>query len=221
MAITDDELAAARAAVDSVGIDTAALAAALIEAYGESYVVGTHVAMETLPAEITATGPGWVTAIDWADWEPGHATAAAELAGTDGGRGLARMLDEAAIVIRGIDDTTRDLLAHALAEGTAAGENAATLAGRLSTILDDPARAEMVARTESARAMTVAARDSYTDNGIAGRQWLAASDAEPDCAALNGAIVAMDAEFPTGDPPLHPRCRCAIAPVLAAEMEMA
>lgn len=216
--MTPAELTAAREAVDSVGLDTAALSLVVSEAYGESYVVGTHVAMDALPGSVEATGPAWVTAIDWDTWEPGHATAAAQLAGTDGGRGLATMLDDAGVLIQGIDETTRDSLARALAEGVAAGENHDTLTGRLGAILDDDARAAMVARTESARAMTVAARDSFRENGLGGRQWLASGDSCPECSDLDGMVVTIDEEFPGGDVPLHPNCTCSTAGVLSSEL---
>jgi hypothetical protein len=34
---------------------------------------------------------------------------------------------------------------------------------------------------------------------------------------MNGEKVAIDEEFPEGDPPLHPNCRCDLLPVLAEE----
>ncbi len=208
----------ARRAVDRVGVNGEPLLAVVTELYGESYVVGTHTAVGELPATIQAVAPVWEATVNWDEWRPGAARAAAEVAGVDGGRGLARLLDDAQVTIRGINETTRDALALTLAEGLEAGESAANLKRRLAELLDDANRAEMIARTESARAMTVATLDSYRDNGVAGRQWLAASDADPDCAELDGRIVSMDEDFPEGDPPLHPFCRCGVAPVLAEEM---
>lgn len=213
-----ENLDRARRAVASVGISAEALADLLAETYGESYVTGTHAAMGALPASVEAIGPTWEADIDWDDWQPGAARTAAELAGADGGRGLATLLEESDVVIRGISDYTVEVLARELAAGVEAGESTAQLTARLRTTLGDSARAEMIARTEVARAQTVATLDTYRENNMGGRRWLAASDAEADCAGLNGTTVAMDDEFPGGDPPLHPNCRCAIVPVLASEM---
>lgn len=213
-----ENLDRARRAVASVGISADALAAILSETYGEGYVTGTHAAMGALPASVEAIGPTWETDIDWDTWEPGSARTAVELAGTDGGRGLATLLDDADVVIQGINDYTVEVLAQQLAAGVEAGESVAQLTARLRDTLGSSARAEMIARTEVARAQTVATLDTYRENGMGGRQWLAASGAEEDCAALDGTVVAMDADFPDGDPPLHPNCRCALIPVLASEM---
>lgn len=201
-----ENLDRARRAVAAVGISSEGLTDLLREAYGESYVTGTHAGMGALPAGVEAIGPTWEADIDWSTWEPGSARTAAELAGTDGGRGLATMLDDADVVIGGINDFTLDVLARELAAGVEVGESTAQLTARLTASLRDPARAEMIARTEVARAQTVATLDTYRENGMGGRQWLAASDAEEDCAALDGTVVAMDADFADGDPPLHPNC---------------
>lgn len=216
--MADDALDRARRAVETVGISAEGLADILAEAYGESYVTGTHAAMGALPASVDAVGPTWEADIDWSNWAPGSARTAAELAGTDGGRGLATLLDDADVVIQGISDFTVEVLARELAAGVEAGESVAQLTARLRDSLGDEKRAEVIARTELARAQTVATVDVYRENGMGGRQWLAASDAEEDCAALDGTIVAMDDDFPDGDPPLHPNCRCALVPVLASEM---
>lgn len=215
---TPDDIDRARRAVESVGIDGSALSDVLAEMYGDSYVAGTHAAMGALPASVDAVGPTWEADVDWSKWAPGNARTAAELAGTDGGRGLAKLLDAADVTIQGITDFTVETLARTLAEGVAAGENITDLTARVRHALGDGSRAEMIARTEVARAQTVATKDTYVENGMGGRQWLAASDAEEDCADLDGTIVAMDDDFPDGDPPLHPNCRCAISPVLASEM---
>lgn len=207
----------ARRAVASVGISAEALAAILAETYGEGYVTGTHAAMGALPASVEGIGPTWEADIDWDDWQPGAARTAAELAGTDGGRGLATLLDDADLVIRGISDYTVEVLANQLAAGVEAGESTAQLATRLRDTLGDRNRAEIIARTETARAQTVATLDVYRENGMGGRRWLAASDAEADCAGLDGQVWAMD-DAGAPDPPLHPNCRCAIVPVLASEM---
>lgn len=212
-----ESLDRARRAVARVGIDASVLAEVLAEAYGESYVTGTHAAMGALPASVDAIGPTWEADVDWSNWTPGNAAAAAELAGTDGGRGLATLLADQDAVIEGISDFTMERLAYALAEGVEAGESTAALTARVRATLADTARAEMIARTEVARAQSVATLDSYRENGMGGRQWLAAGDAEQDCAELDGQVWAVD-DDDAPDLPLHPNCRCTWVPVLAGEM---
>lgn len=201
-----DSLERARSAVASVGIDTSDLAAVLSEVYGESYVAGTHTALGEYPDGVDAVAPSWEAAVDWSEWKPGNARAAAELAGRDGGRGLATLLSDADTTIKGISDFTTETLARTLAEGMDAGESVADLTARVSAALGDDSRAEMIARTETMRASNVALRDSFRENGMGGRQWLAASDADEDCSDYDGTVVGIDDEFDDGDPPLHPNC---------------
>lgn len=207
----------ARRAVAAVGISAEGLADLLSEAYGESYVAGTHAAIGALPASVDAIGPTWEASIDWDNWAPGNARTAAELAGTDGGRGLRTLLDDTDVVIKGISDFTVDVLARELAAGVEAGESTAQLTARLRTTLADPLRAERIARTEVARAQSVATLDTYAENSMGGKRWMAAGDAEADCAALNGDVWALD-DASAPDLPYHVNCRCTWAPVLASEM---
>lgn len=201
-----DAIDRARSAVAKVGIDTTELADLLSEVYGEGYVAGSHTALGEYPSGFDAIAPSWETEIDWSKWSPGNARAAAEMAGKDGGRGLATLLSDADVTIKGISDFTTETLARTLAEGMEAGESVAQLTDRVAAALGDDARAEMIARTETMRASNVALRDSFRENGMGGRQWLAASDADEDCADYDGTVVAVDDEFDDGDPPLHPNC---------------
>jgi SPP1 gp7 family putative phage head morphogenesis protein len=89
-------------------------------------------------------------------------------------------------------------------------------------------RAETIARTETIRASTdgqlalwrAARADGLIDTG-ARKRWSVTQDDRlcPRCAPLNGVEVALDAAFPGGvqGPPLHPRCRCAVVLVSAAQ----
>lgn len=81
------------------------------------------------------------------------------------------------------------------------------------------ARAEMIARTETAIADIQGNMYVYDQTGLVeGKEWLTAPDCCPKCNELNGKIVALHATFVEGgyfkDPPLHPHCRCDVLPVL-------
>ena len=77
-----------------------------------------------------------------------------------------------------------------------------------SGILDE-ARAEMIARTETAISAIQGRQETMKEvlpNGF--KQWLLAPDACEECEAYGDVVVPIDEDFPEGDPPLHPNCRC-------------
>lgn len=101
---------------------------------------------------------------------------------------------------------------------------------RLSTALAEAygfskERAMTIARTETNRAASIGALAGYKASGVVeAKQWLTAEDdlVSEECLE-NGAagaggdgILPLDADYPSGDeaPPVHPNCRCAIAPVV-------
>jgi len=114
-------------------------------------------------------------------------------------------------------------LASALAEKVPQAR-AAALAERYAEKLLD-SRAERIARTETIAAEAQGQLDSWRTARDSGyivdgtrREWVASSEANgacPDCAAMDGAMTALDAPFQTrfGEvlaPPLHVNCRCTV-----------
>lgn len=89
---------------------------------------------------------------------------------------------------------------------------------RAASVADSADRAEQIARTETARAYSKGSILAWKAAGVVDRkQWLVTRPC-PVCAALDGKIVAIDAEFAPGiqhPPDPHTNCKCAIAPVLA------
>ena len=81
-------------------------------------------------------------------------------------------------------------------------------------------RARTIARTELMQAANVGQRLAWEEAASQGllrtetlvREWLASNDDRIDgtCLDLSGMIVAFAAEFPLGDPPVHPACRCSV-----------
>lgn len=73
-------------------------------------------------------------------------------------------------------------------------------------------RANMIARTETIRNYNQASVNKYKQNGIKKWRWIASWDERTCeiCGSLDGQI------FKVGDPqpPVHPNCRCCVAPIV-------
>ena len=122
-----------------------------------------------------------------------------------------------------IDETTRerirDLVVMAEDKGWSNGELA-------SAIQEDAAfsdsRAEMIARTETAFADIQGNLAGWEASGVVeSKEWSVSQDEVCDeCMALDGQVVGLDEQFPDGDPPLHPNCRCDLLPVVISQGEI-
>lgn len=91
------------------------------------------------------------------------------------------------------------------------GEARRRTARALSRALDPTL--EVVATTEAFDAFAAERRRAARGLGIdIIRTWSALLDRRtcPKCAELDGTEVRGEAEFPDGDPPAHPRCRCIV-----------
>jgi len=78
-------------------------------------------------------------------------------------------------------------------------------------------RAELIARTETANALSAASLDSMADMGIEGKEWITAGDdrVSEECEGNeNEGVIPVGQTFSGGvmAPPQHPDCRCVIAP---------
>lgn len=190
------------------------LLAAVQAIYGDGAAIGTASAAQVTGA-LTDLLPGASTqpmdwAKFWADWTPGNADAAALL----NNGGLADLLDAADVTVRGIAGTTLDRLGNLLADGAAAGESAEAITASMLDLVGNYDRAYRITVTELARAVTQASLDTYGVNGVARYDLLTSPGACPLCVetAADGPYAVDDME---GQPPLHPTCRCAVAPVTA------
>lgn len=92
---------------------------------------------------------------------------------------------------RGIDATTRQAVAEVITNGVAEGVGPGELGRRIrdATTFGD-ARAETIARTETAVAQNAAALRTYTDFGVAEVQALDGDD-DAECAARNGKVFPL------------------------------
>ena len=211
---TPDQTAAGRAFVNAnLTPTTADVAAVLAAARTDAYVTGLLVAAQQTGASvISALGDVQVptTAADWASfwdsWSPGSVDAANLTA--DGG--LSRLLDSVNIDVKGITGSTLDGLGNTLARSLADGSSVDEAASALMDYVNSPARAFMIANTETARAVTQASVGAYRADGVTRVEWLDSPGACDECMSYAGQTYPID-DAP--DLPAHPNCRCSFAPV--------
>lgn len=172
--------------------------------------------------------PALTLSVNWGDWEPGHPEAARALLDPNG---LERLLYQSNVIIRGIASNRLDQVGRILGEGLARGDAPATIGRALRELGQDPVWAHMTALTETNRAMSWAAVQSYIDAGLKYKGWMTAFDqrvcklCDENAHEAPGVprIVPIDMLFPSGDPwpPGHPRCRCAPIPILTMDFAKA
>jgi len=206
-----DVQAAQQAIASGVTIDRDALLAVIREVYGDGYLAGSYVAGQQLGggATLTSTLAAFSDKIDWDAWEPGWGEAAAKVSGG----GLGQLLEQAEITLRGVTDSMMTRLGNGLAGGIDRGDSVEAIGRALRDVVGDPLRADTIAVTETARAMTAATFDTYQANDIAQWNLLIEDDACPVCEDIEN-----DNPHDMGDdgPPYHPNCRCAASPVVAS-----
>lgn len=120
-------------------------------------------------------------------------------------------------LVRGINETSRRVLQRAVARWTESGEPLSALQKDLAPYFGRR-RAAMISSTETTRAYASANVETFTQNGVQRHRWNSARDELvcPRCGPLNGAIVPIGSAFVDNidRPPLHPRCRCWLSPVI-------
>ncbi len=139
-----------------------------------------------------------------------------------------------------VNDTVRETLRMVLSDAIANGERGTALRDRIMSVMNGEAnakRAEMIARTEIARAEHAGRQKQLADAGYTRKVWRTNQDACEFCQALEGMTVEIEQDFfkrgdqialeredstedspalnvlkldyaDTPHPPLHPRCRC-------------
>ena len=201
--VTPEQVASARAWANvNISLNSASIENALAEVYGSGWAFGINDAQHDL---------GMSVADPWANWHAGNEGAAALV---DAPNGLQALLDSRGLTIQGMNQVTTDRLGGVLAESLSQGFGAQQTADMISGVLSDPARAMVVARTETARALVEANVDQYKAEGVTSLEWLVGDPCDL-CAENDGEVVAMGDTFSSGDeyPPAHPNCVCDVAPV--------
>ncbi len=122
-------------------------------------------------------------------------------------------------LVDGIDETTLEKLSRTISDGI---KNKRGIPGISKDIRDEfkgmtKYRSELIARTETAQALSQASLDTMADMGIDGKEWVTAGDDQvsDDCLGNEAeGVIPRGQTFSGGvdAPPQHPDCRCTIAP---------
>jgi SPP1 gp7 family putative phage head morphogenesis protein len=149
----------------------------------------------------------------WDSWTPGNPVAGLKVAGS----GLQTLLDDAGIQIQNVTDSVVQQIGNVLADGIKQGLSIDQMAKGLRELTDEGGsmlgrgRADIIANTESTRAIIAGTVDQYTANGVGMWSLVTADDPDEICAS-----IAQGNPYPMSDtndqPPVHPYCRCAMAP---------
>lgn len=126
---------------------------------------------------------------------------------------LPRLLRKVGLDIRGIGRTTRDRVVHAIRQGIAQGLGARELGELVRTSAGfDEARAETIARTETAKVLNQASIESYREYEV---EYVQADDGDGDeeCAARDGQVYTLDEAEGIED---HPNGTLSWTPVMGA-----
>jgi SPP1 gp7 family putative phage head morphogenesis protein len=133
--------------------------------------------------------------------------------------------DHAADLITGISNTTRNEIKNLVEQAFTDPEmDVASLADEIENIINDPDRADLIARTETMQAANDGQLDAWDQAQEAGlltgdekKEWITTPDDRicPICDDMDGEQVGLDEEFDVdGDsldgPPAHPNCRCTV-----------
>ena len=120
-----------------------------------------------------------------------------------------------------MDDETKRRLAQTVGDAIKNKRGIPGLARDIKNEFADMSRyrSQLIARTETANALSQASLDNMKDMGIEGKEWVTAGDdrVSPECRSNEGqGVIARDKAFSSGAmaPPQHPACRCALAPAI-------
>lgn len=135
--------------------------------------------------------------------------------------GGGRWTDRLAVDLVAAHDGIRDAITEGIARGLSMPNIAALIERTQSVEETYRNRFVAIARTEVQRVANDVALASYIENAdvLDGVQWLATLDSRTClvCAPLHAQVYPMQGGRPQGlerRPPLHPRCRCFLAPVV-------
>lgn len=186
---------------------------ALASIYANGYVLGARIAKIRLAGLKKApVATPTVSVVNWDTWKPGNESAAALVKPTGGLRSL---LDTRKITIADeVINTKLDRIGTALATALEKGYGVKETAQMVDAVIDDPEAAMVIARTETARAVSIATRDNYEKSGVEQVEWLAGDGCDICEENADASPLGIGDTFPSGDsePPAHPNCECALSP---------
>lgn len=189
---------------------------ALARLYADAWVFGRQLTLYDLARKVgmrkaTPSRDDLAQALqtNWNNWKPGNAAAAALLKPPGG---LQTLLSRRGVTIQGISNTTLDRIGTALAEGLEQGLSRSDIADDIDGIIDDSERALMIAGTEMRSAVVESSMDLYRDSGVEMVEWLVADPCDLCQENADQSPIGIDEQWINGQPPVHPNCRCDVAP---------
>lgn len=184
----------------------------LYKLWADGYVLGDLAARVEIAEAKRLQKADTASEIDWSKWKPGDKASAVLLKPP---RAFQRLLENAGLTLKGFSDTTLTDIGNAVGEAIELGLDAKTSAKNIMNHVANPARALSIAITEQNRAISAATANRYREAGLQQMEWLV-FDPCKICAQNQNKRVSIGAPFPSGDtqPPAHPHCRCALAPVI-------
>lgn len=118
-----------------------------------------------------------------------------------------------------ISNVTRENIASNIKTGIALGEDKQAMVRRLQSVIQDPARAEKIAQTETVNAYGAGMLDFGRESDATGKEWedVGATDVCADNSAQG--IIPLEDSFVSGDaaPAAHTGCRCNLRIVYSNE----
>lgn len=122
-------------------------------------------------------------------------------------------------LVKGLTEETKKKMAFEIRQSLLKGEGTREIAARIRSVANmAKSRADMIARTETIRAFNTAAEKRYKLAGVKKYQFIAAKEERTcmRCLSHDGKIYRFD-DAGAPKPPLHPRCRCTIVPVITGK----
>lgn len=123
-------------------------------------------------------------------------------------------------------ETDQEKIIDAIATGVQNGQSVPEISNTIRADFAEYNKVQTmrITRTEVLKTSSYASIDAWKQTDVVvGKEWLVAPGADAECEQYNGKIVALDGKFydtnkfTTGNPPVHPNCRCVLLPVLKGE----
>ncbi len=197
---------------ESIGSDTSGLLDPLLAAFDEKLEVD----MAGQLAEIYVSGQAEM--ITWGKTQAGVPIA---FEGPPISQAVDWAAKRGAQLVTEMDATTKERLARVIADGIQNKRGIPSLSREIRSTFADMTRfrSQLIARTETANALSNASLDNMKGMGIDGKQWVTVgdSDVSEECEANEAQGVIPKGETFSGGtdaPPQHPNCRCSLAPAI-------
>ena len=117
-----------------------------------------------------------------------------------------------------MDEETKRRLAKIISDGIKNKRGIPGISRDLRKAFKDMSkyRSQLIARTETRKALFHASHDNMVDMGIDGKEWVLGSAGSCEDCQSNAAVgvIPVNDDFPIPEGDIHPGCTCAIAPAI-------